>query len=55
MRALGWDGGKLTVGSLADFVTVDQQRPLDLGYLMFACSARDVRNVVVGGHTVVSG
>jgi formiminoglutamate deiminase len=59
MRALGWEAGELKPGMLADFITVDQQRlaperPLDLGYLMFACSARDVVSVVVGGHTVVS-
>jgi len=44
---------------LADFITINQQwgaswRVLDLGYLMFGCSARDVTNVVVGGTTVVS-
>jgi cytosine/adenosine deaminase-related metal-dependent hydrolase len=54
MRALGWDGGELKPGRLADFITLDQERPLDLGYLMFACSARDVANVVVGGTTVIS-
>jgi formiminoglutamate deiminase len=53
MRALGWEGGELKPGRLADFITLDQERPLDLGYLMFGCSARDVVNVVVGGHTVV--
>jgi formiminoglutamate deiminase len=55
MRALSWEAGELSPGKLADFVTVDQkERPLDLGYLMFACSGRDVVNVVVGGRTVVS-
>jgi formiminoglutamate deiminase len=58
MRALGWDAGELKAGMLADFVTIDHQRlvsrPLDLGYLMFGCSARDVVNVVVGGRKVVS-
>ena len=29
-------------------------RRLDLGYLVFCCSARDVTNVVVGGQTVVA-
>jgi formiminoglutamate deiminase len=59
MRALGWEAGELKEGMLADFITVNQERlafdrPLELGYLMFACSARDVVNVVVGGRTLVS-
>ena len=44
---------------LADFVTIDKpqlaaSQRLDLGYLMFCCSGREVTNVVVGGRTVVS-
>jgi len=59
MRALGWDAGTLRPGILGDFITIGQEPPvlwrqLDLGYLMFGCSARDVTNVVVGGKTVVS-
>jgi formiminoglutamate deiminase len=59
MRALGWDGGELKAGMLADFITIDpphidSRKDLDLGYLMFSCSARDVSNVVVGGKTVVA-
>jgi formiminoglutamate deiminase len=59
MRALGWEAGELKPGMLADFITIDEQRlasrrHLDLGYLVFGCSARDVVNVVVGGRTVVS-
>jgi formiminoglutamate deiminase len=59
MHALGWDGGELRAGMPADFVTIDPPRDaakkdLDLGYLMFCCSARDVSNVVVGGKTVVA-
>ncbi|HEY8813934.1 MAG TPA: formimidoylglutamate deiminase [Candidatus Dormibacteraeota bacterium] len=54
MRALGWEGGELKAGMLADFVTIDATRDLDLGYLMFSRSARDVNNLVVGGTTVVS-
>ena len=58
MRALGWESGELMAGKLADFITIDaerlHERPLDLGYLMFCCSAADVRNVVVGGRTLVS-
>jgi cytosine/adenosine deaminase-related metal-dependent hydrolase len=59
MRALGWDAGELKPGLLADFITIGRRPPvpwrqLDLGYLMFCCSARDVTNVVIGGKTVVS-
>jgi formiminoglutamate deiminase len=58
MRALGWESGELMPGMLADFITLDAERlegrQLDLGYLMFSCSAGDVRNVVVGGRTLVS-
>ncbi len=58
MRALGWEAGELKAGRLADFITLDQPgldgRQLELGYLMFACTARDVVNVVVGGTTVIA-
>jgi formiminoglutamate deiminase len=58
MRALGWESGELKPGMLADFITLDGERlagrRLDLGYLMFCCSAGDVCNVVVGGRTLVS-
>jgi formiminoglutamate deiminase len=59
MRSLGWDAGELKSGMLADFITIDQPRlqmprELDLGYLLFCCSGRDVTNVVVGGVTAVS-
>lgn len=59
MRALGWEGGELKAGMLADFVTIDPPRDaakkdLDLGYLMFCRSAADVTNVVVGGKTVIA-
>jgi cytosine/adenosine deaminase-related metal-dependent hydrolase len=59
MRSLGWDAGELKAGMLADFITIDQPQVampqhLDLGYLVFCCSGRDVTNVVVGGVTVVS-
>jgi formiminoglutamate deiminase len=59
MHALGWEGGELKAGMLADFITIatprdDQRRDLDLGYLMFSRSARDVINVVVDGTTVIS-
>jgi cytosine/adenosine deaminase-related metal-dependent hydrolase len=59
MRSLGWEAGELKAGMLADFITVNQPRlqmprELDLGYLVFCCSGRDVTNVVVGGVTAVS-
>ena len=59
MRSLGWEAGELKAGLLADFITIDPpnvaaKANLDLGYLMFCRSARDVSNVVVGGTTVVS-
>jgi cytosine/adenosine deaminase-related metal-dependent hydrolase len=59
MRALGWDAGELKPGLLADFITIGQRPPvlwrqLDLGYLVFCCSARDVTNVVIGGKTLVA-
>jgi formiminoglutamate deiminase len=57
MRSLGWDAGELKPGMLADFATVapprTEWRGLGLGYLIFCCSARDVKHVVVGGRTVV--
>lgn len=59
MRALGWEAGELKPGKLADFITVHPPESgewlgMGLDYLIFACSARDVTNVVVGGTTVVS-
>jgi len=58
MIALGWDGGELTPGMLADFVTLEQPRGLwremSPSYLVYGFSGRDVTNVVVGGETVVS-
>jgi formiminoglutamate deiminase len=58
MRALGWEAGELRAEMLADFITVhprdSDDGTLGAGYLIFACSARDVINVVVGGRTVVS-
>jgi len=59
MRSLGWEAGELKPGMLADFVTLDEPagtvwRELTAAYLIFACSGRNVTNVVVGGNTVVS-
>jgi len=60
-RALGWDGGDLRPGRLADFIAVDLESvrtaaagaPLD-ALLVFAASAADVTNVVVGGRRIVT-
>ena len=59
MRALGWEAGELKPGMLADFITLTepdrtQGRTLDPAYLIYACSANDVNNVVVGGKNVFS-
>jgi formiminoglutamate deiminase len=56
MSALGWEAGELKPGMLADFTTLvpKDRGPIDVGYLVYACSARDVSNVVVGGKTVFS-
>ena len=58
-RALGWpDGGHLSKGALADFVTVRTDSVNTAGsapeQVMYACSARDVSTVVVGGEMVVT-
>jgi hypothetical protein len=44
---------------LADFITLEQprhtrRRELDLSYLIYGCSACDVKNVVIGGVTVIA-
>jgi formiminoglutamate deiminase len=57
MRALGWKGGELKVGMVADFITVRppaESAALDAAQVVFARAACDVTNVVVGGRTVVS-
>ncbi|PRY57129.1 formiminoglutamate deiminase [Knoellia remsis] len=57
-RSLGWDGGELRVGQLADFVSVrtDSRRTGGVapGQVVFAATGADVREVVVGGERVVS-
>lgn len=58
--ALGWEGGRLEPGLLADFIAVDADSvrtaapgaALDT-VLMFAATAADVTDVVVGGRRVV--
>ncbi|HEX3811919.1 MAG TPA: formimidoylglutamate deiminase [Mycobacteriales bacterium] len=58
--SLGWlDGGRIASGAPADLVTVDLQSPrlagIDdpLAAVLFAGSAADVRQVIVGGRPIV--
>ena len=58
-RALGWsDGGHLSKGALADFVTVRTDTVNTAGaapdQIVYACCASDVSTVVVGGEVVVA-
>jgi cytosine/adenosine deaminase-related metal-dependent hydrolase len=60
MTALGWDAGALAPGRLADFVTVRLDSPRTAGCdpglaatAVFAASAPDVSDVIVGGRAVV--
>jgi formiminoglutamate deiminase len=62
--ALGWpDAGRLQVGSLADLITIRLDSPRTAGadartalaVAIFAASAADVTDVVVGGEVVVRG
>ena len=59
-RALGWaDGGHLSKGALADFITVRTDTVNTAGSLpeqiIYSGVASDVSTVVVGGEVVVSG
>ncbi|KGN41735.1 formimidoylglutamate deiminase [Knoellia aerolata] len=57
--SLGWDGGRIVVGALADLVAVrtDSRRTsgVALGQIIFGATGADVTDVVVGGRRVVSG
>lgn len=61
MRSLGWDDRGLAVGAPADFTTVTLDSPRTAGatpgtaveHLVFAATAADVTNVVVGGRRIV--
>jgi len=62
-RSLGWrDAGRLSAGSLADFVTVSLTSPRLAGTdpvhavaaVVFAATTSDVQHVVVGGKVVVA-
>ncbi len=62
MAALGWDGGQLVPGQLADFASFDLSTPRLAGatsgdpvsQLAFAGTPADVRWVVMGGQVVVA-
>jgi formiminoglutamate deiminase len=61
--ALGWEGGRIEAGCLADFITLDLASPRLAGLptnelaagVVFAATASDVRTVVVGGRTIIGG
>jgi formiminoglutamate deiminase len=57
-RSLGWDGGRIAVGALADLVAVriDSRRTGGVApaQIIFAATGADVSDVVVGGRHVVS-
>lgn len=56
-QALGWRGGTLAVGALADFVVIDDQSSRTAGavaeHAWLSANASDVRHTVVGGSVVV--
>jgi cytosine/adenosine deaminase-related metal-dependent hydrolase len=58
MRSLGWEAGNLEPGMLADFVAVDLASVRTASILpeqvVFAASAADVTDVVVGARQVVT-
>jgi len=57
-RSLGWDGGRLVVGALADLVAVrtDSRRTGGVApaQIIFGATGADVTDVVVGGRRIVS-
>lgn len=60
-QSLGWHAGRLEPGALADFIVVDLETPRLAGtevddlaaHLVFAATAADVTDVVVGGRQIV--
>lgn len=60
-NSIGWDAGQITAGSLADLVTVDLDTPRTAGaragdslaHAIFAATAADVTDVIVGGRPIV--
>jgi cytosine/adenosine deaminase-related metal-dependent hydrolase len=57
-NSLGWDGGRIAEGALADFIVVATDSVRTVGsrpdQVIHSATAADVRRVVVGGETVVS-
>ena len=57
-QSLGWDGGRIAEGALADFVVVAADYVRTVGsrpdQIIYSAGAADVRRVVVGGQTVVN-
>lgn len=57
-RSLGWDGGRLAVGSLADVVAVrtDSRRTGGVApaQIIFGATGADVTDVIVGGRRIVA-
>jgi len=57
-RSLGWDGGRISVGALADVVAVriDSRRTGGVApaQIIFSATGADVTDVVVGGRRIVS-
>jgi formiminoglutamate deiminase len=55
--SLGWDGGRIAEGALADFLVVSTQSVRTVGsrsdQLVYAATASDVCRVVVNGETLV--
>lgn len=62
-RALGWQGGRIQVGQLADFVSVrlvsirtaGSDQNTALGSVIYSASPTDVDSVIIGGEVVVTG
>ena len=55
--SLGWNGGRIAEGALADFIVVAPESVRTVGtrpdQVIYSAAAADVRRVVVGGQTVV--
>jgi cytosine/adenosine deaminase-related metal-dependent hydrolase len=59
-ESLGWNAGSLEVGAVADFIAIDLGTPRlagadddVIGSVVFAATAADVTDVVVGGRRIV--
>jgi formiminoglutamate deiminase len=56
--SLGWDGGRIAAGALADFVVVAAGSVRTVGsrpdQIIYSAGAADIRRVVVGGQAIVN-